>query len=106
MFNTLADKRICLLVLLSKPTPVDTRESPAIELQKVTGRKSKSFDNRPAGLENANHELAHVIMQKERANITLTEDPYKAAKDCDAIAVMTNGNIQKVKFQTHIYCNE
>lgn len=97
MFNTLADKRICLFGFAFKANTGDTRESPAIEIAKrLLEEKAKVVITDPQALENANHELAQCnYAKKSGANITLTEDPYKAAKDCDAIAVMTEWDIYK-----------
>ncbi len=84
MFNTLAGKRICLFGFAFKADTGDTRETPALYIAKrlVEERAALTITD-PQALRNAMVDLEGI------PGITYEEDPYKAALDCDAIAVMT-----------------
>lgn len=95
MFNTLADKRICLFGFAFKANTGDTRESPAIEIAKrLLEEKAKVVITDPQALNNAQTDLSEYS-KNNRLGISFVEDPYKAAKDCDAVAVMTEWDIYK-----------
>jgi len=85
MFNTLVDKRICLFGFAFKANTGDTRESPAIDIAKrLVEERAEIIITDPKALENAKIDLADI-----EGKIHYIEDPYEAAKGCDAIAVMT-----------------
>lgn len=85
MFNTLAGKRICLLGFAFKANTGDTRESPAISIARnLLDEKARLTISDPKALENARRDLNDV-----RGNVRFEEDPYKAAANCHALAVMT-----------------
>jgi UDPglucose 6-dehydrogenase len=84
MFNTLAGKRICLFGFAFKADTGDTRETPALYIAKrLVEEMVDVVITDPQALDNAKMDLDGV------EGITYEADPYKAASDCDAIAVMT-----------------
>jgi UDPglucose 6-dehydrogenase len=84
MFNTLAGKKICLFGFAFKADTGDTRETPAIYVaRRLVEEKAALTITDPQALRNAMLDLETI------PGITYEEDPYKAALDCDAIAVMT-----------------
>ena len=95
MFNTLADKRICLLGFAFKANTGDIRESPAINITKrLLEEHAHVVITDPQALENARIDLQKCqYARKSGDKITLTEDPYEAAKGCDAIAIMTEWDV-------------
>ena len=91
MFNTLAGKRICLWGFAFKADTGDTRESPAIFIaRRLAEEKAVVTISDPKALKNARRDLAGVS-----GSFTYIEDPYKAAKGCEAIAVMTDWEIYR-----------
>ena len=89
MFNTLAGKRICLFGFAFKANTGDTRESPAINIaQRLLEEQAKVVITDPAALHNARTDLSDYC-ERDGAAVSFIEDPYEAAKGCDAIAVMT-----------------
>lgn len=84
MFNTLAGKRICLLGFAFKADTGDTRESPAIHVaRKLAEEQAQVIITDPQALPNARHDLADL------PGVHFIPDPYEAAQDCHALAVMT-----------------
>jgi UDPglucose 6-dehydrogenase len=89
MFNTLAGKKICLFGFAFKADTGDTRESPAIFISKrLVEEKAQVVITDPKALENAKMDL-HGL----KGEISFIEDPYEAARNCDAIAVITEWDI-------------
>ncbi|MDM8539301.1 nucleotide sugar dehydrogenase, partial [Desulfobacterales bacterium HSG17] len=85
MFNTLAGKKICILGFAFKANTGDTRESPAIYIaERLLEEKAEVRISDPQALDNAKKDLKDAGEE-----ISYIEDPYEAAKGCDAIAVMT-----------------
>ncbi len=85
MFNTLAGKKICLYGFAFKAHTGDTRESPAIFIAKrLLEERAELIITDPQALENAHQDLHGVD-----GNINYIGDPYAAATECDAIALMT-----------------
>jgi UDPglucose 6-dehydrogenase len=85
MFNTLSGKKICLFGFAFKANTGDTRESPAIYIAKrLLEEKAHIVISDPYALTNAKAEL-----QGMEGIISYQEDAYEAAKDCHAIAVLT-----------------
>lgn len=83
-FKNLQGKKIAVLGLAFKPDTDDMREAPSIrvieELQ-AAGVKVTAYDP--------------VAMNKAKAvirNITLASNPYKAARDADAVVILTEWN--------------
>lgn len=95
MFNTLAGKRICLFGFAFKANTGDTRESPAIEITKrLLDERATVVITDPQALNNAQIDLAYYCEQ-DGPPVTFIEDPYEAAKGCDAIAIMTEWDIYR-----------
>ncbi|MCF8146243.1 MAG: nucleotide sugar dehydrogenase [Deltaproteobacteria bacterium] len=85
MFNTLADKRICLFGFSFKADTGDTRESPAIFVaERLIEEKARVVITDPEALKNAMKDLKGIA-----GDISYVEDPYEASVGCSAIAVMT-----------------
>ncbi|NOX65189.1 MAG: nucleotide sugar dehydrogenase [Chlorobi bacterium] len=91
MFNTLAGKKIALFGFAFKANTGDTRETPAyyIARQLLVERANLSITD-PKAIPNAKIDLMDFV-----DNIKFTEDPYEAAKEADAIAVMTEWDLYK-----------
>ena len=89
MFNTLADKKICLFGFAFKANTGDTRESPALFIAKrLLEERAELVISDPKALGNAREDLEGV-----EGKISYVEDPYEAAAGSDAIAVMTEWDI-------------
>ncbi|TFG37539.1 MAG: nucleotide sugar dehydrogenase, partial [Syntrophobacterales bacterium] len=85
MFNTLAGKKICLFGFAFKANTADTRESPALHIAKrLIEEKARLVITDPKALKNAKMDLEGID-----DGVTYVEDPYEAARGCDAIAVIT-----------------
>jgi len=85
MFNTLAGKRICLFGFGFKADTGDTRESPAIYIsRRLLEEKAELVITDPHALGNARAEL-----KEWGGRVCYADDPYEAARDSHAIAVMT-----------------
>jgi len=91
MFNTLAGKKIALFGFAFKANTGDTRETPAyyVAKQLLVERANLSITD-PKAIHNAKMDLKDFV-----DNIKFTEDPYEAAKEADAIAVMTEWDLYK-----------
>ena len=85
MFNTVAGKKIAVFGFAFKANTGDTRDSPAIFITKrlLEERASVSITD-PKALENAREDLKGID-----ENITYETDPYRAAAEANAIAVLT-----------------
>ena len=91
MFNTLANKKICLFGFAFKADTGDTRESPAIFISRsLIEEKAELVISDPKALDNARKDLDGL-----NDKISYIEDPYKASSGCDAIAVMTEWEIYR-----------
>jgi UDPglucose 6-dehydrogenase len=89
MFNTIVGKRIALFGFAFKADTGDTRESPAIYVtQKLLEEKAHVVISDPQALENARIDLADSIDKLE-----FEEDPYRAARNAHAIAILTEWKI-------------
>ncbi|MBD3421688.1 MAG: nucleotide sugar dehydrogenase [Chitinivibrionales bacterium] len=85
MFNTIAGKRIALFGFAFKADTGDTRESPAIYIaRKLVDEHAQVIVTDPEALANAKRDLRDISYAIEFA-----DDPYKAAQDAHAIAVVT-----------------
>ncbi len=85
MFNTVAGKRIALFGAAFKADTGDTRESPALAVAR--GLLEEHADlvlSDPYALENARIDLG-----KDAERVCFEEDPYTAAKDAHAVAILT-----------------
>ncbi|MGD1152036.1 MAG: nucleotide sugar dehydrogenase [Syntrophales bacterium] len=91
MFNTLADKKICLFGFAFKANTGDTRESPAIYItRRLLEEKAEIVITDPKALKNAKADLAGM-----EGKVSFIEDPYKAAEGCHAIAVLTEWDVYR-----------
>ena len=93
MFNTLAGKRICLFGFAFKANTGDTRESPAITItRRLVEEQAEVIITDPKALPNARIDIDGMGIN---GRIHYVEDPYEAAKGCDAIAVMTEWDLYR-----------
>jgi len=84
MFNTVAGKKIAVFGFAFKANTGDTRESPAILVtKKLLAEKAMIAITDPKALNNAKKELGEIKA------ITYEIDPYKAVKEANAIAILT-----------------
>ncbi len=91
MFNTLAEKKICIFGFAFKADTGDTRESPAIYVAKrLIEEKAELVISDPKALKNAKKDLDGID-----ENVSYIEDPHKAAKGSHAIAIMTEWNLYR-----------
>jgi len=85
MFNTVAGKRIALFGAAFKANTNDTRESPALEVcRALLEERADIIITDPHAMENARYDLGDLAK-----HVTFEADPYAAAKDSHAIAVLT-----------------
>ncbi len=91
MFNTLSGKKICLLGFAFKANTGDTRESPAIFIAKrLLEENAEIVISDPKALKNARADLKGMD-----GMISYVEDPYQAARSCDAVTVMTEWDLYR-----------
>ena len=85
MFNTIAGKRITLFGAAFKAHTGDTRESPALAVcRALLEERAKVIITDPYALDNARADLGDAAGQ-----VVFEPDPYVAAKDAHAIAILT-----------------
>jgi len=85
MFNTLANKKIAIFGFAFKADTGDTRETPAGKVVRLLNEEHvRMAITDPKALDNARIDLAGL------EGIDYAKDPYKAAKDADAVIVMTD----------------
>lgn len=91
LFNTIANKRITLFGFAFKANTGDTRESPGIYItKKLIEEHAHVVINDPKALENAKKDLAGL-----ENNLEFEIDPYKAARESHAIALVTEWDSYK-----------
>ena len=91
MFNTITGKRIAIFGFAFKANTGDTRESPAIYVtKKLLKEMANVAISDPKALENAKIELKEF-----KENVEYCPDPYVAAKNAHAIAVLTEWECYK-----------
>jgi UDPglucose 6-dehydrogenase len=99
MFNTVAGKKIALLGFAFKANTGDTRESPAIDItKKLLEERAIVSITDPKALKHAKIELKGIDQ-----NVLYQPDPYKAAEEASAIAVMTEWEEYKTLDYKRIY---
>ncbi|MBO7684725.1 MAG: nucleotide sugar dehydrogenase [Kiritimatiellae bacterium] len=87
MFNTLAGKKIALFGFSFKADTGDTRETPAGTVARLLlQERVRLAITDPKALANAKKDLSDL----KGADIAYAKDPYSAAKDADAVLVMTD----------------
>ena len=91
MFNTIVGKKIVLLGFAFKANTGDTRESPGIHVaKKLLEERAQLVISDPQALENARQDLAGLD-----GSVEYEPDPYRAAVDAQAIAVITEWELYK-----------
>ncbi len=86
MFNTVVDKRIAIFGFAFKANTGDTRESPAIAICKqLLEERAHLIVSDPKAIDNARRELGDVA----DGTVDYEVDPYVAAADAHAIAIVT-----------------
>jgi UDPglucose 6-dehydrogenase len=91
MFNTVTGKKIAIFGFAFKANTGDTRESPAIYVtKKLLNEMANVVISDPKALENAKNELKEF-----KENVEYCSDPYVAAKNAHAIAVLTEWECYK-----------
>ncbi|MBU1099033.1 MAG: nucleotide sugar dehydrogenase [Bacteroidetes bacterium] len=98
MFNTLAGKKIALFGFAFKADTGDTRETPAYYISKMLLEENANLViTDPKAIPNAKIDLEPVVSAYTADKmLSFEEDPYKAAYDADAIAIVTEWNDFKV----------
>lgn len=85
MFNTLSEKKICILGYAFKANTSDTRETPAKAIiERILEENATVTICDPQALQNAKKELA-----EKNSNITYESDVYQAVKNTHAIVIVT-----------------
>lgn len=85
MFNTVAGKRIAVFGAAFKANTGDTRESPALAVCRgLLEERAQVVISDPHALANARTDLGEAAQR-----VSFAVDPYEAAKDAHAIAVLT-----------------
>jgi UDPglucose 6-dehydrogenase len=91
MFNTIVAKKITLLGFAFKANTGDTRESPGIYVaKKLLEERAALVICDPQALENARKDLAGL-----EGEVVYEPDPYRAADDAQALAVITEWEVFK-----------
>lgn len=86
MFNTLAEKKIAVLGFAFKADTSDTRETPGIRIiRELVAEKAQVIVSDPKALDNARKDLSDL-----GDAVTYEPDPYKAAEDAYAVALLTD----------------
>ena len=84
LIGKLNGARVCVLGLSFKPNTDDMREAPSVEiihLLQNEGADVRAYDP-----------VAMKVAQRFLQDVTLCEDAYEAAQDCDAVIVVTEWN--------------
>jgi UDPglucose 6-dehydrogenase len=85
MFNTVAGKRIALFGAAFKANTSDTRESPALEVcRALLEERANIVITDPHAMENAAQDLKELA-----SRVVFEADPYMAARQAHAIAILT-----------------
>lgn len=99
LFNTVANKRIALLGFAFKANTGDTRESPAITITRMlTDEHTNVIITDPKAIPNAKIDLQDIQNQ-----VDFEVDPYRAANNAHAIAILTEWDEYKTLDYEKIY---
>ena len=98
MFNTLANKKIALFGFAFKADTGDTRETPAGYVARLLHEEHvRLVISDPKAIPNAKEDLKDLAESKDEkgkvkkcGDVVFEEDPYRAAKEADAVLVMTD----------------
>jgi UDPglucose 6-dehydrogenase len=94
MFHTVVGKRIALLGFAFKANTGDTRESPGIHVAaKLLEERAALVISDPQALDNARRDLAGIAGAP--GAVEYEPDPYRAAADAQALAVITEWEIYR-----------
>lgn len=101
LFNTVTNKRIALFGFAFKANTSDTRESPAFYItKKLMEEKAHVVISDPKAIKNAK-----VDLKDFNNKIVYETDPYKAAHQAHAIAIITEWDLYKELDYEKIYNN-
>lgn len=101
MFSTVANKKIALFGFAFKANTGDTRESPAIDItKKLLEEHAQVIISDPQALDNAKIDLQGIDHL-----VTYEPDPYKAAAEADALAIVTEWDEYKTLDYKKIYAS-
>jgi len=99
MFNTLANKKLAIFGFAFKANTSDTRESPAISIIKMLAEeRAQLVITDPQALGHVAGDLGALA-----AGIKTTTDPYAAARDADAIVLLTDWEEYKALDYKRLY---
>lgn len=99
MFNTLASKKIAIFGFAFKANTSDTRESPAIAITKMLAEeRAQIVITDPKALKHVAADLGELAVKVKTA-----ADPYEAARDADAIVLLTDWEEYKALDYKRIY---
>ena len=99
MFNTLANKKLAIFGFAFKANTSDTRESPAIAITRMlAAERSQIVITDPKALGHVKEDMPELA-----GKIQTEADPYEAAKDADAIILLTDWNEYKALDYRRIY---
>lgn len=110
MFNTVTNKKICILGFAFKKDTGDVRETPAATIVKylLEERANVAVYDPQVKIEDLMHELEYQGVSKTSHPmidrlLTVYDDPYEAAKDAHAIAALTEWDEFKTLDYAKIY---
>ena len=99
MFNTVSNKKIALFGFAFKANTGDTRESAAIYItRELVSEHACPIISDPKALDNARIDLQDILDK-----VTFELDPYKAAENAHAIAILTDWACYKELDYQRIY---
>jgi len=99
MFNTIAGKRVALFGAAFKANTNDTRESPALDVcRALLEERADVVITDPQAIENARYDLGELATR-----VTFELDPYVAANNAHAIAILTEWSQYKELDYERIY---
>ena len=107
MFNTLANKKIAVFGFAFKADTGDTRETPAGRVVRLLNEEHVRISiTDPKALPTARRDLADICADGLPAPAPLfVDDPYEAAKDADAILLMTDWNLYPTLDWARLYAS-
>ncbi len=100
LFNTIANKKLAIFGFAFKADTGDTRETPSGAVVRMLHEEhARLAITDPKALANAKKDLADLM----DGSVDLVEDPYEAAKDADAVIVMTDWKLYPALDWAKIY---
>ena len=99
MFNTLANKKVAVFGFAFKANTSDTRESPAIAITRMLAEEhAQIVITDPKALKHVAEDLGKVAEK-----VKTSADPYAAARDADAIILLTDWEEYKTLDYKRLY---